>query len=72
MCANLDTFAVVSEDDVRKLVMKSKTTSCALANQIGQRVYGGITATLHAHYQSLYYYWGIPTRVEDCTCSAAA
>ena len=27
--ANLDTFAVVSEDDVRKLVMKSKTTSCA-------------------------------------------
>ena len=30
MCANLDTFAVVSEDDERKLVMKSKTTSCAL------------------------------------------
>ena len=30
VCANLDTFAVVSEDDVRKLVMKSKTTSCAL------------------------------------------
>ena len=30
MCAKLDTFAVVSEDDVRKLVMKSKTTSCAL------------------------------------------
>ena len=30
MCANLDTFALVSEDDVRKLVMKSKTTSCAL------------------------------------------
>ena len=31
--ANLDTyhtFAVVSEDDVQKLVMKSKTTSCAL------------------------------------------
>ena len=28
--ANLDTFAVVSEDYVRKLVMKSKTTSCAL------------------------------------------
>ena len=30
VCANLDTFAVVSEDDVRKLVVKSKTTSCAL------------------------------------------
>ena len=30
MCTNLDTFAVVSEDDVRKLVMKSETTSCAL------------------------------------------
>ena len=28
--ANLDTFAVVSGDDVRKLVMKSKPTSCAL------------------------------------------
>ena len=28
--ANLDTFAVVPEDDVHKLVMKSKTTSCAL------------------------------------------
>ena len=26
----LDTFALVSADDVRKLVMKSKTTSCAL------------------------------------------
>ena len=30
VCSNLDTFAVVSENDVRKLVMKSKTTSCAL------------------------------------------
>ena len=28
--ANLDTFAVVSEVDVRKLVMKLKTTICAL------------------------------------------
>ena len=30
VCVNLDTFALVSEDDVRKLVMKSKTTSCTL------------------------------------------
>jgi len=28
--ANLDIFAVVSEDDVRKLVMKSKPTNCAI------------------------------------------
>ena len=28
--ANFDMFAVVSGDDVRKLVMKSKSTSCAL------------------------------------------
>ena len=30
VCDNLDTFALVSEDDVCKLVIKSKTTSCAL------------------------------------------
>ena len=30
MCDNLDTFVLVSEDDVRKLVIKSKATSCAL------------------------------------------
>ena len=30
MYDKLDTFALVSADDVRKLVMKSKTTSCAL------------------------------------------
>ena len=56
VCANLDTFAVVSVDDVRKLVMKSKTASCALDPMPTKlvRVYGGITATLHAHHQSLY------------------
>ena len=30
MRVNLDTFAVVSEGDVHKLVIKSKSTSCAL------------------------------------------
>ena len=30
VCDNLDTFALVSEDNVLKLVIKSKTTSCAL------------------------------------------
>ena len=28
--ANFDTFAVVSEENVRKLIVKLKTTSCAL------------------------------------------
>ncbi len=30
VCDNLDTFAAVSDDDVHKLVMKSKTTSYVL------------------------------------------
>ena len=30
VCDNLDTFALVSEDDVHKLVIKSQTTSCVL------------------------------------------
>ena len=75
VCDNLDTFALVSEDDVRKLVIKSKTTSCALDSMPTELVKECIEellpllthiinrsiATHHAHHQSLYCHWGIST-----------
>ena len=70
VCANLDTFAVVSVDDVRKLVMKSKATSCALDPMPTKLVkeYMEELLPLFTHIINL----SIPTRVDDCTCSAAA
>ena len=53
---NLNTFAPVTVDDVRKLVTKSKTTSCALdptPTKLVKERQRGITTTPHSHCQSL-------------------
>ena len=68
VCDNFDTFALVSDDGVCKLVIKLKTTSCALDPMPNKMVKECIEellpllthiinlsiATPHAHHQSLH------------------
>ena len=69
--ANLDTFAVVSEDDVRKLVMKSKTTSCALDHMPAKLIKQYI-AELVPLLKHIIHLWGIPSGMEDRICCVIA
>ena len=65
----LDTLALVSEDCMRKLVMKSKTTSCDLDQPSWLK---GTVMSSIAHLPLGNFHWGISTRVEDCTCCTTA